>query len=267
MKTVSRSIAVILAAGMLMTATAQAGLLATDGAGTVEARRVELELNGSYAGDKANSGGVTAKSRSTDGDITLTAGVANGLDLSIALPYTFRAREKENDILTNSAEGFNDMTLQLKYQFLEYEGLKFAIKPGLILPTGKKKEGLSDGRVGFTTRLIATREFSEGKYALHANAGYERHNFRDEVADSTSRSDIFIFSLAGEAEFAEGLKLQTECGLATNPDNTSNTPLVFVTAGSTYEVTKIFEVYAGVKFGLTEPEDDATALLGLKLKF
>lgn len=250
-----------------MAATAQAGLLATDGAGTVEAKHVELELNGSYADDKENSGCLTTKSHSTDADITVTAGLANNIDVSLALPYTFSAGEKGNDTLTSRAEGLNDMTLQLKYQFLEYDGLKVSIKPGLILPSGKEKDGLSDGRIGLTTWLIATKEFSEGKYAVHANAGYERHNYKDDAVDTSCRSDVFAYSLAGEAEVADGLKLQTECGILTNPDDTSNTPLVFVTAGGTYEITKIIEVYAGVKLGLTSPEDDATALFGFKLKF
>lgn len=267
MKTWFRSISVILASGVLMAAPAQAGLLATDGAGTVATQHLELELNGSYANDTESSGGVTTKSHSTDADMTVTAGVADNLDVSLALPYTFSAGEKENDTQTSRAEGFNDMTVQLKYQFLEYDGLKVSLKPGLILPTGKEKEGLSDGRFGFTAWFVATKEFSEGKYALHANAGYERHNYKDDAVDTTSRSDIFAFSLAGEAEVAEGLKLQTEWGFSTNSDKTSNTPLVFVTAGGTYEITKILEVYAGVKFGLTSPEDDVTALYGLKVKF
>lgn len=267
MKIWFRIVSVFLVSVMLMAATAHAGLLATDGAGTVETTHVELELNGSYADDKENSGGITTKCHSTDADITVTTGLADNFDVSLALPYTFNAGEKENDTLTNRAEGFNDMTLQLKYLFLEYDGLKVSIKPGLILPTGKEKEGLSDGRVGFTALLVATKEFSQGKYAVHLNAGYERHNYKDDAVDTTSRSEIFGFSLAGEAEVTEGFKLQTECGLSTNPDSSSNTPLVFVTAGGTFEIANNLEGYAGVKFGLTSSEHDVTALFGFKLKF
>jgi predicted porin len=257
----------MLVLGALLASTAQAGLLATDGAGTVEAQQIEIELNGAYTIDKAKNAGMTAKCHSTDGDISVTTGVVKDLDISVALPYTFAAREKENGLLTGKYEGLNDLTLELKYQFFEHEALKLALKPGVILSTGKNSEGLSDGRTGFTTALILTREFAEGKFAVHANAGYERHNYKDQDVDHASRSDIFSFSVAGEVEVAEGLKLQTDFGLATNADNSRNTPPAYAIVGATFGFTKNLEGYAGVKAGLTEPDDDLTALLGLKLIF
>jgi len=253
--------------GLFLTTAAQAGLLATDGAEPVEARQIELELNGSYTIDKARSSGMTAKCHSSNGDITLTAGIVKGLDVSVGLPYTFAAREKENGVLTGKTEGLNDMTLELKYQFFNHDGFKLTIKPGLILPTGKESKGLSDGRTGFTAALIATREFVDGKFALHAHAGFEQHNYKEKQLDAVSRSDFFRFSVAGEVEVAEGLKLAADFGLATNPDQGSSTPAVYALYGGIYEIVRNLETYAGVKAGLTRPEDDLTGLLGLKLKF
>ncbi len=260
--------ALILLSGIFLSTTAQAGLLATDGAGTVEPEKVEIELNGSYSYDKSvNSSGVQARNDSSDGDVTVTAGVVKGMDISVTLPYTFSCRETENNVLTNKAEGLNDLAITLKYQFFEHEGYSIAVKPGLILPTGKESQGLSDGKTGFSASLIVTKELSEGTYAVHANAGYERHNYRDGGKVVFSRSDIFSLSLAGEAEVSERLKLQAEWGITTNSDNTCNTTLAFVTAGGTYEYTKSFEMYAGAKFGISSSEVDVTALFGLKLKF
>lgn len=62
---------------VLATATVHAGLLATDGAGPVETEHVEL--NGSYSIDKVKSGPLISRIASTDGDITITAGSAQGL--------------------------------------------------------------------------------------------------------------------------------------------------------------------------------------------
>ncbi len=260
--------ALILLVGIFLSTTAQAGLLATDSAGTVESKKAEIELNGSYSYDKSvNSSGVHARNDSTDGDVTVTVGVVKDMDITVTLPYTFSCREAENNVLTNMTEGLNDLTISLKYQFFEHEGYSIAVKPGLILPTGKESKGLSDGKTGFSASLIVTKELSEGTYAVHANAGYERHNYRDEGKVVISRSNIFSLLLAGEAEVFDRLKLQAEWGISTNPDNTSNTTLAFVTAGGTYAYTKSFEMHAGAKFGISSSETDVSALFGLKLKF
>lgn len=267
MKLRVRVMLTIMALSFVLTAAAHAGLLVTDGAEPVEAGHVELELNGSYMANNAKSVGVTTKTDSTDGDITVTAGIVKGLDVAIVVPYTFAGSEKVDRIETSKTDGFNDITVALKYQFLEAGGVKLAIKPGLILPTGKTSEGLSDGKFGFTTALLVTREFNEGKFVLHANAGYERHNYKDEPVKDETRHDIFTVSIAAEAEIAEGLKLAADTGIATNADRASDTPPVFALIGAKYEITKMLEGYAGIKFGLTSPEDDVTALFGTVFKF
>ena len=41
----------------------------------------------------------------------------------------------------------------------------------------------------------------------------------------------------------------------------------YALVGARYEINDRFEVNAGVKFGLTRPEDDLSVLYGLLLKF
>lgn len=260
-------IANMLVIGALFTTTAYAGLLSTDSAEPVEAKHVELELNGSYMADNTNSGGVTTKTRSTDSDITLTVGIANKTDIAICLPYTFGSREKINGNLTSRQDGFNDMSVDLKFQFLELDGLKMAIKAGIILPTGKRSERLSDEKIGFATALIATREFYNGKFAMHFNADYGHHNFKNDAVRDATRPDFFAFSVACEAETGEQLKLAAETGIATNSDKTDNRLHAFMTVGAKYELSKLLEGYAGIKAGLTSPEVDAAILFGIILKF
>ncbi|HZV82845.1 MAG TPA: transporter, partial [Geobacteraceae bacterium] len=245
---------------------AHAGLLVTDGAEPVEVAHPEVELNGTYTIDKAKSGGVTAKCHSTDGDVTLTAGVYPGGDLSVGLPYTFVTREKIKGGVTSRIDGLNDMTVDVKYRFFDRDGFKLAIKPGLIIPTGRDSEGLSDGRTGVTAALLATKEIADGKVALHANAGYERHNYEDRDVDATSRADIFSFSVAAETEVAAGLKLALDAGLSTNSEKGHSTPPVYILCGGVYEMTKNLEIYAGIKVGVTETEDNFAGLAGLKYK-
>lgn len=261
------TILAFMALSSVLASTAYAGLLVTDGAGSVEAKQVEVELNGSYAYDKDGDGSDATRTYSTDGDITVTAGIVKGLDIAIGLPYTFNTREKISEEPTEKSDGFNDVSVDLKYQFLEMEGLKLAIKPGVILPTGKESEGLSDGKFGFTAALLATKEFAEGKYLLHANTGYERHNYEDADVKDTTRQDIFTFSIAAEAEVADGLVLALDMGLATSDDKESDIPPAYTLVGAKYEITEMLEGYAGVKFGITSPEDDVTALFGAVFTF
>jgi len=252
---------------MLAFSTAHAGLLVTDSAEPVDTKHCEVEFNGSYMADNTKSVGVTTKTDSTDGDITITTGIAHHLDFAVVVPYTFAGRQKLDNVQTSSTDGFNDMTVDLKYLFLESGGVKLALKPGLIIPTGNTSEGLSDGKLGYTTALLASKEFNEGRFVLLANAGYERHNYKDATVKNQTRHDIYTFSVACEAEIAAGLKLAADTGLATNADRASDTPPAYALIGAKYELSKSLEGYAGLKFGLTTPEADLTALFGAVLKF
>lgn len=262
-----KSMPVVLALILLTSAAAHAGLLITDSADPVEAKHVEVELNGSYAGDRNRSSGVTTETTTTAGDITVTTGLLKGLDIAVGIPYTFRSRVKTNKSLVSSSEGFQDITVDLKYQFMELAGLKLAIKPGVILPTGDMHAGLSDGHAGFAVALHATREFAEGKFLLHGNAGYVSHNYKDVAVKNFTHEEVFNASIACEAEVAEGLKLGLDTGLATSADKKDNTPPAYVLTGANYEFSKLLDGYAGVKIGLNKPETDVTALFGVKLKF
>lgn len=246
---------------------ARAGLLVTDGADPLDPSHAEVELNWTYTIDKERRGSETAKCHSLDGDVTVTAGVVNGADISVALPYTFFAREKVNGGVSSRVDGFHDLTVDVKYRIYDGKGLKLAVKPGLIISTGKEDEGLSDGRTGFAARLLATTAFVDGRVVVHANGGYERHDYEArDVADS-SRADIFTFSLATEVAAAEGVTLAADFGLATNTDTGSSTPIAYALCGGQYEFSRNLQAHVGIKAGLTRPEDDFTGLLGLKVGF
>lgn len=237
--------------------------LITDDAGTVDVGKVEIELNGSQTEDKAEQHGITAKNSSTDAEMKISTGLARGLGISIAVPYTINAREKADGGLVGNNDGFGDLSVELKYVFAEVAGVNLAIKPGLTLPTGKT--GLSDEHLQYSAVLIATREFADGTYALHANLGYEYHSYLS--TDVAGRRNLWSGSVAGEIKLAKGLTGVLDFGLATNPDNGSSTPPVYGLAGARYEVNEHLDINAGVKVGLTEPETDLSVLYGLVLKF
>ena len=260
-----RSTALVLCLTLVTAGTALAGPpLATDDAGTVDVGKVEIELNGSYGYDKHTVEGSTTKTNTVDGEVKITTGLYKDLGISLAIPYLFNERSNVAGDVSN-AEGFGDMTLEVKYKFVELGGVALAIKPSLIMPTGKYSAGLSEGRWQFGGTLIATKEFEDGKYALHANLGYQYHHYRED--DGSQHRDFWSGSIAGEAEVAKGLFAVADLGLATNPDKASNELPVYALTGLRYKLNDHLDVDAGIKFGLTSPETDITAVYGLVLKF
>lgn len=241
--------------------------LLTDDAGTVDVGKAEFELNGSYTDDKTSTSGVTTKCSAADAELKITTGLYKDTGISLAIPYTINGRVKENDQTVSRSSGFGDMTVEMKYAFAELAGIKLSVKPIVIIPTGNYSEGLSEGRWQFGTTLIATREFADGTYALHANLGYEHHNYRDQDVKESTRSDLWAVSVAGEAEVTKGLFIVADIGLATTADkSTSELSTCFLT-GARYEISDLLDINAGVKLGLSEPEDDISILYGLVFKY
>ena len=241
--------------------------LITDDAGTVDVGKVEAELNGSYVHDRETVRNGTLSRNATDAEAKISTGIARDLGISLTVPYSFNNRQELNGELNGTAEGFGDMTLELKYVFLELDGTRFAIKPSLIIPSGRYGAGLSEGRWQLGSTLIATREFDEGKYALHANLGYEHHDYRTDEARAGSRSDLWSASVAGEAKLLPRLTAVADLGVARAVDATTTEPAAYALVGVRYELSSLIDLDAGVKFGLTRPEDDVTALYGIVLKF
>lgn len=239
--------------------------LATDDAGTVDVGSFEVEINGSYAYDKERDAGVTAKAATTDAELKFTTGLAKNLGIAVAVPYTIEAREKEDNAQVGSDSGFGDMTLELKYAFAELAGVNLAIKPALTLPTGK--DSMSDDHVQYATTLIATKEFADGAYALHANLGYEHHRYRTHAIRSTTHGNLWAGSVAGEAELAKGLVVVADVGVATNAHKGEHELPVYALTGARYEINGLLDINTGIKFGLTSHETDVTALYGVVLKF
>jgi len=258
-----RTTIVSLSFTLLTAASAFAGPpLATDDAGTVDVGKVEVELNGSYTHDKESAAGVTTKSDRHESEMKVSTGLYKDMGISLTVPYTFSARENVNGDF-GKVDGFGDMVIELKYAFAELAGVKLAIKPTVIIPTGKSN--LTENHWQYGATLITTKEFEEGKYVLHANLGYEHHTYNDDVTRVSS--NLWSGSVAGEMQVAKGLFAVADFGLAANPEEGADDLPVYALTGARYEINDTFEVNAGVKLGLTKPEDDISVLYGLVMKF
>lgn len=240
--------------------------LITDDAGTVEVGKFEVELSGAYTRDKKTAAGVATRSDHHETEMKVSTGLSKNIGISLAIPYAINDRDNVNGSVS-TAEGFGDMSLELKYAFAELGGVAFAVKPTLTLPTGRYSDGLSEGRWQFGTTLIATREFADGNYAVHANLGYEHHDYRNDALRDATRGSLWSGSIAGEAKVTKGFTAVVDLGVATNPAKESNDLPVYALTGARYEVNERLDINAGVKLGLTRPEDDFSILYGLVLKF
>ena len=263
-----RLIVAVLSLLLLMVTTAYAGPpMITDDAGMVDVGKVEIELNSSYIHDKESINGISVRRDVFDGDTKLTTGLYKNLGISLTIPYTFSDRTKEDGTLTDRADGFGDLTAELKYAFAELAGITFAAKPSVTMPTGKNNASLSEGRWQFGGTLIASREFDDSTYALHSNLGYIQHDYRTDEAKACNRSNVWFGSLAGEAKVFKGFTAVAELGLSTTQDSTTNELTSFAQVGARYEVNEHMDIDAGLKLGLTKPEDDLTVHYGIVLKF
>lgn len=145
-------------------------------------------------------------------------------------------------------------------RFYEQEGLSFALRPGITLPTGNDDKGLGSGKPTYSLFFIATKELKP--FLVHLNFGYIRNeNKLDE------RVDIWHASLAGEFEATESLRIVLNVGQEKNPDRIADKDPAFILAGMIYSVTKYFDVDFGLKRALNNAEPDYTILGGITLRF
>lgn len=227
--------------------------LITDDTGTQGKGKFQLELNSEYGVEKEN--GVTEKT--FEFAPTLSYGLTDTIDIVVGVPYQ---RIKVEDGGTAKESGLSDMSIEAKWRFFEKEGLSFAIKPGISIPTGDENKGLGTGKVGYSAYFITTKEMKPVN--IHLNLGYIRNeNKFDE------RKNILHASLAGEYEATEKLKIVANVGTETNPDKASNVSPAFALAGVVYSITENVSVDAGYKYGLNKPETDNTYLFGVAIKF
>lgn len=245
----------------LMTTAAFAGHpLVTDDTGTQGKGngQVEVGLALFYDKDSADEW-TTVKEDGGDLNLAVTVGLFDTVDAVVQLPYAWYAT-KENDSLIGREDGFMDVTFDVKWRLLEKDGWSLALKPGVSFPTGDEDRGLGTGRVRYRFFLIGTRAW--GPFAVHVNAGYARsENVFEEV------KDLWHASAAFEVKVMESLKLMANAGIERNPDPASENHPAFFLGGVSYDVSEKMTLDAGVKYGLSDTENNWTGLAGLTIRF
>lgn len=237
--------------------------LATDDTGTTGQLKFQAETSAEFTWDRQES----IKVNSQILNLALTAGLLDTIDLAITYPFTWQNVKDSNATVLNNG-GLNDLTLDLKWRFLELGPVSFAAKPSITFPTGNHDRGLGSGRASYGATLISTVEFKELPLplALHANAGYTHQDYCDSDKDS-NRENLWSVSLAGSVEVLKGLQLVAEVGAITNPDRASTVWPAFIAGGAIYSVIDGLDFSLGVKGALNKPETDIALLTGLTVSF
>jgi hypothetical protein len=222
--------------------------LITDDTGTQGTGKFELEVNVEYSND---NGGSTIQFAAT-----LSSGIRENIDLVIGTPYQF-LRTRDDDGGWATEDGISDILLELKWRFYEKDGLGFALKPGIILPTGDEDKGLGDGKPAYSLFFVTTKEIDP--LILHFNLGY--------IKNRRELRDIWHYSLAGEYKVTKPLTIVANIGGETNPDRESNVHPVFLVGGIVYSLTENLDIDFGIKIGLNKAEADYTLLAGIILRW
>jgi hypothetical protein len=228
--------------------------LITDDTGTQGQGKFQLETNYEYDHDSADGVMTNVHQLQT----TLSYGVIDTVDVVANFPVLFAKTKELGETFTTN--GLSDLTFEVKWRFFEKDGLSFAVKPGIIVPSGDDERGLGAGEVGFQSYFISTYELKP--WTFHFNAGYIRNeNSLDE------RRDVWHVSLATELELCKWAKAIVNIGAEGNPDKASDTPPTFIIGGFIFPILENLDLDIGVKGGLTEPEVDYALLAGLTLRF
>jgi hypothetical protein len=228
--------------------------LVTDDTGTQGKGKLQVELN--YEFDHEDTAGVEENLH--DMSTIVSCGISDRVDVVVGVPYQFISTKEEG--VTTRVNGISDLTVELKWRFFERDGLSFAVKPGLSIPTGEDEKGLGTGKVGGSAHLIATQEIEP--WAFHFNVGYGRNETTTE-----DETDIWHVSLASKVEVCKWLKLVANVGVERNTDKTDPTPAAFMLGGVIVPVTEHIDFDFGIKGGLTEPESDYALLTGVAFRF
>lgn len=235
--------------------------LITDDTGTQGKGKMQFEFIGEYGHDKES--GVTTKSLEFPTVPVMSYGITEAMDIVLGLPYKVVKTEEAGT--ETRLSGFGDASIELKTRFYEKDGLSFAVKPGISLPTGDENKGLGNGKASYHAFLITTKELQP--WAFHFNVGYIRNEYKLLKDKNPNREDIWHISLAAQVKAGKDLQAVANIGMQRNADKSSDTDPAFLLGGLIYSITESLDLDAGVKAGLNKPETDITYLAGVTKRF
>ena len=228
--------------------------LITDDTGTQGKGKFQLET--SFEQEHEEGGGY--RENESQFRLAITYGVVDKVDIICTVPFLY-VRTKDYGIKSTNS-GVSDVTLETKWRFHESDGLSFAIKPGLSVPSGDCNAGLGAGKVGGSLFLIATKEIEP--FAFHFNAGYIRNE-----NDVDEGPNVWHVSLASEWKTLNWLKVVGNLGTEGGRDAASDIPEGFIIGGLIFLVSERIDLDLGLKGIFAESIQGYCLLAGATFRF
>jgi hypothetical protein len=240
----------------------------TDDAGTQGAGNWQLELMGQRDRHDAAAGGVRQSSRSTLFNPALTYGLRDDLDIAVGLNRE-RFRVTENGAPAAEAGGWADSTLELKWRFHDADGLSFAVKPGIWLPTGDESRGLGLGRTSWGINFIA--DYDVKPWAWFVNLAYSHPRYASAQDAAASRDHLWRVSAGTTYALRDNVGLAGELGVRTN--EARNDPFFpgrharYAMLGLIYSPADKIDLDIGLRKALNRAEADTVFLVGATFRW
>jgi len=238
-------------AALLLSVPARAGHpLLTDDTNVLGKGTWEFELHG----ERARRDGSDGAEETTEVLAKLGYGVTPTLDIEVELPYV---REVVDGAVTS---GRADAAVAAKWRFYEGEnGFSMALKPGVLLPTGRDEIGLGAGRARWGASLLAAYELATIELLGHVAYVHNRNDIGERV-------ELWHLSAALRWAASDRLKLVVDLARESNPDPAAP-PAREVVYGLTYALRADVDLGIGLKYGLNDAADDRGVRAGIKLRW
>jgi hypothetical protein len=187
---------------------------------------------------------------------TVTGGIIPKLDAFITLPFLSVNPDASG---ADTESGLSDVTVGVKYNFMNVNKTALSVKPFLVLPVGDENKGLGEGGVGIGAVAIASIELDK-QITIDANL-----MLKHQEQDHDSYNE-FGLSVAGKYLASRDVKMVAELALS-NSDAPGSDLQAIVTAGAIIAVQKNIDVDCGLRVGLTDDSEDYALLAGVTFKF
>jgi hypothetical protein len=203
--------------------------LVSEDTGTQGQGNVELEHGGGWTREADN--------RSFSYQPQLSYGLLPTLDIMVQPSLLY---DRSPGLQT--ATGFGDTALDMKWRFYGNAPLSLAIRAGLLLPTAQNNLGLPSGKASMHTLLVATLDAAP--WTLHGNLGYTRN---PNTADL--RRDVGHASIAAMFAANDHWTLAVDVGIDQNPDPGKSSRLRSMLVGVIYSVRPGLDIDFGYQVG------------------
>ena len=227
--------------------------LLTEDTGTQGKGHFQLELTGQQGRESTEAGTLHAQQPA----VVLTYGLVDTADLQLGTSYL---RLTLDDGMSRTHEaGLSDVTVDLKWRFFEEGPLSFALKPGIVIPTGNQAKGL--GRGNFAGGSLLVMSYEPGPLAFHSHLGYL---YNDIVGE---RRSLWHVSGAVTWQVTEPLKLVADVAYDTNPISYGADGVFRTVVGAIYSPSRNVDLDVGVQQGHQKPALGLSWLFGLTVRW